>query len=49
MDELITDNPQTEDRLGFAPMAEILVNVIRSTPPPFTIGVFGAWARARRR
>jgi hypothetical protein len=47
MDELIADNPETEDRLGFAPMAEILVNVIRATPPPFTIGIFGAWGSGK--
>jgi hypothetical protein len=47
MDELIADNPQTEDRLGFAPMAEILGNVIKATPPPFTIGVFGAWGSGK--
>jgi predicted KAP-like P-loop ATPase len=47
MDELIADNPETEDRLGFAPMAEILVNVIGATPPPFTIGVFGAWGSGK--
>jgi hypothetical protein len=47
MDELIADNPETEDRLGFAPMAEILINVIKATPPPFTIGVFGAWGSGK--
>jgi hypothetical protein len=47
MDELIADNPETTDRLGFAPMAQILVNVIRATSPPFTIGVFGAWGSGK--
>jgi predicted KAP-like P-loop ATPase len=47
MDELIADNPETTDRLGFAPMAEILVNVIRAPPPPFTVGVFGAWGSGK--
>jgi KAP family P-loop domain len=47
MNKLIADNPETEDRLGFAPMAEILVNVIRATPPPFAIGVFGAWGSGK--
>src|SRR6516162_6819241 len=47
MDELIADNPETQDRLGFAPMAEILVNVIKATQPPFTIGVFGEWGSGK--
>src|SRR5215469_9078188 len=47
VDELIADNPETEDRLGFSPMAQILVNVIKATPPPFTIGVFGAWGSGK--
>jgi len=47
MDELIADNPETRDRLGFAPMAEILVNVIRATSAPFTVGVFGAWGSGK--
>jgi hypothetical protein len=47
MDELIPDSPETKDELGFAPMAGVLVNVIRATPPPFTIGVFGAWGSGK--
>jgi hypothetical protein len=45
--ELLSDNPQTTDRLGFKPMADILVEVIRQTEPPFTIGVFGEWGSGK--
>jgi KAP family P-loop domain len=45
--ELIIDSPETQDQLGFGPMAQILVDVIRATPPPFTIGVFGAWGSGK--
>jgi hypothetical protein len=47
MGELIVDSAETKDQLGFAPMAQILVDVIRDTPPPFTIGVFGAWGSGK--
>jgi pantothenate kinase-related protein Tda10 len=45
--ELLSDSPQTIDRLGFKPMADILVEVIRQTQPPFTIGVFGEWGSGK--
>jgi hypothetical protein len=45
--ELLTDNPETTDRLGFKPMADILVDVIEQTHPPFTIGVFGEWGSGK--
>lgn len=47
MYELLSDTPKTEDRLGFAPMAQILTNVIRMTEPPFTVGVFGEWGSGK--
>lgn len=47
MYQLLSDTPQREDRLGFAPMAEILTDVIRTTPPPFTVGVFGEWGSGK--
>jgi predicted KAP-like P-loop ATPase len=45
--ELFGDNPQTIDRLGFQPMADILVDVIQQTTPPFTIGIFGEWGSGK--
>jgi hypothetical protein len=47
MYELLADNPETTDRLGFKPMADILVDVIEQTRPPFTIGVFGEWGSGK--
>lgn len=47
MYELLSDAPRAEDRLGFAPMADILTVVIRRTAPPFTIGVFGEWGSGK--
>jgi hypothetical protein len=45
--ELLADNPEVTDRLGFEPMAGILVDVIRETNPPFTIGIFGEWGSGK--
>ena len=47
MYKLLSDAPRAEDRLGFAPMADILTNVIRKTEPPFTVGVFGEWGSGK--
>ncbi len=45
--KLLADNPETMDRLGFQPMADILVDVIQQTDPPFTIGIFGEWGSGK--
>jgi predicted KAP-like P-loop ATPase len=45
--QLLHDNPRVKDALGFEPMAKILVDVIRDTPAPFTIGVFGEWGSGK--
>jgi hypothetical protein len=47
MYQLLSDNPESNDRLGFQPMADILVDVIEHTPSPFTIGIFGAWGSGK--
>jgi hypothetical protein len=47
MHELLDDNPEATDRLGFKPMSDILVEVIEQTKPPFTIGVFGEWGSGK--
>ena len=44
---LLSDTPERVDRLGFAPMADILTEVVRNTPPPFTVGVFGEWGSGK--
>jgi predicted KAP-like P-loop ATPase len=47
MYQLLSDNPQAKDRLGFQPMADILVDVTEQTEPPFTIGIFGEWGSGK--
>src|SRR6266699_922574 len=45
---LLSDNPATEDTLGFGQMATVLHTVIRDTPyRPFTIGIFGEWGSGK--
>jgi len=45
---LLSDNPATEDTLGFGQMATVLYTVIRETPyRPFTIGIFGEWGSGK--
>jgi KAP family P-loop domain len=45
---LLSDNPATEDTLGFSQMATVLHKVIRDTPyHPFTIGIFGEWGSGK--
>ena len=45
--ELLPDNPAETDRLGVTSAVDILVSVVRATPPPFTIGIFGAWGSGK--
>ncbi len=47
MYKLLSDAPRADDRLGFAPMAQILTEVIRKTAPPFTVGIFGEWGSGK--
>jgi hypothetical protein len=47
MPSLLSDQPAVVDRLGFEHFAEILADVVRTTPPPFTIGVFGEWGSGK--
>jgi hypothetical protein len=45
---LLSDNPATQDTLGFGQMATVLQTVIRETPyRPFTIGIFGEWGSGK--
>jgi ABC-type oligopeptide transport system ATPase subunit len=45
---LLSDNPATQDTLGFGQMATVLHTVIRETPyRPFTIGIFGEWGSGK--
>jgi hypothetical protein len=45
---LLSDNPATQDTLGFGQMATVLHTVIRDTPyRPFTIGIFGEWGSGK--
>ncbi len=45
---LLSDNPATQDTLGFGQMAEVLHQVIRDTSSrPFTIGIFGEWGSGK--
>ena len=46
--QLLSDNPATQDTLGFGQMATVLHTVIRETPyRPFTIGIFGEWGSGK--
>ncbi|RLI99244.1 MAG: hypothetical protein DRP06_03845 [Candidatus Aenigmatarchaeota archaeon] len=42
MAKIIVDTP-TEDGLGFGNYAEGLINIIRDSDSPFTIGILGDW------
>jgi hypothetical protein len=41
--KLLSDNPASDDGLGFTPSVDLLTDVIETAEPPFTIGVFGEW------
>ena len=46
--KLLSDNPATQDTLGFGQMGTVLQTVIRETPArPFTIGIFGEWGSGK--
>jgi len=46
--QLLDDNPTNEDRLGFAPTANAIVETIRNASRrPLTIGVFGGWGSGK--
>lgn len=45
---LLDDNPTTDDRLGFAPTADAIVETIKNASRrPLTIGVFGGWGSGK--
>jgi KAP family P-loop domain len=45
---LLDDNPTKDDRLGFAPTAEAIVEAIKNASSrPLTIGVFGGWGSGK--
>lgn len=45
---LLSDNPASQDTLGFGQMATVLHTVIRETPyRPFAIGIFGEWGSGK--
>jgi predicted KAP-like P-loop ATPase len=45
---LLDDNPTTDDRLGFAPTADAIVETIKNASRrPVTIGVFGGWGTGK--
>ena len=47
MYQLLSDQAEAVDRLGFDPLADILKDVVLNTEPPFTIGVFGEWGSGK--
>jgi hypothetical protein len=47
MPSLLSDRPAVTDHLGFEHFADILADVVRTTPPPFTVGVFGEWGSGK--
>lgn len=45
---LLDDNPTSDDNLGFAPTADVIVQAIKNTSRrPLTIGVFGGWGSGK--
>jgi predicted KAP-like P-loop ATPase len=46
--DLLSDNPATEDKLGFGQMVTVLHSIIHDTyDRPFTIGIFGEWGSGK--
>ena len=43
MPEIFNDTPPLKDLLGFETLAKVLLQVIQSVQPPFTIGIFSKW------
>jgi hypothetical protein len=45
---LLDDNPTTEDKLSFAPTADVIVETIKNASRrPLTVGVFGGWGTGK--
>ena len=40
---ILSDEPTVEGRLGFDKYSKNLANIIKNTPPKFSVGVFGEW------
>lgn len=45
--QIITDDPAEEDALYFQGYSEKLANIIKSTNPKFSVGIFGKWGTGK--
>jgi predicted KAP-like P-loop ATPase len=45
--KVLTDEIEEEPVLGSKPYAECLVDIIRDTPPRFSIGIYGEWGTGK--